>query len=548
MLLLEALNVEKRYGPRLLFELETFRMYSGDRIGLVGANGAGKTTLLSILAGQLVPDAGTVHCFGVCSFLEQLTVDGREGPALSKRQAGTFRTGREFESHLSGGEKTRFRLAEILAEEPDILLADEPTAHLDLQGIEFLEDKLSRFSGALLVVSHDREFLDSVCEKILEIEAGSFFLYEGGYSKYRQQKEAKTRREKAEYEQFLKEKRRLEAAVRETRENSHKMRGTPKRMGNSEARLHKRAAGTKKAKLSRQARGLESRLAHLESKDKPYDSEELRLQWQNVHRPHSSVLIRAADLSKSFGEGQLFSGLSFQVFEGDKVALMGSNGTGKTTLLKMVLRRESTLHIPASLSIGYFSQELDILDDSLSLLCNASKDSGHPESLIRSVLGRLGFRREAVFQQVAMLSGGERVKLCLAKLLLQPNNLLLLDEPSNFLDLETQEALEKLLLDYPGTILFATHDRRLIREVAQKLVILEGSRSRFFQGSMAELHEKRMHRDGDVHAERMVVENRLAEITGRLSMPGAGDDVEALDKEFKVLVARRRELESKGRR
>lgn len=543
MLLLEALGLEKRYGPRLLFSVDALRVYSEDHIGLVGVNGAGKTTLLAILAGDLAPDVGIVHRFGTCAFLKQLAEGAAAEEGLSSRQAGTFKTSRTFHSHLSGGEKTRYRLAEILAQKPDILLADEPTAHLDVEGIEFLEEQLRRFPGAFLLVSHDREFLDTVCTKILEIDGTSLILYEGGYSEYRRQKEAKAARKAAEYEQYQQEKSRLEASIREKGEQSRTMRGTPKRMGNSEARLHKRSAGTKKAKLSRQARALESRLSQLQPKEKPYEADDIRLQWQEVRRPHSGVLLRAKDLAKAFGPQDVFSELTFQIHEGDKVALMGNNGTGKTTLLKMIVSRDSELKMPKSTSIGYFSQELDILDASLSVLANASEDSGCPEPLIRSVLGRLGFRGDAVFKKVSMLSGGERVKLCLAKLLLQTNNLLLLDEPSNFLDLETQEALEKLLIEYPGTVLFATHDRRLIRQVAQKLILLDGRQSRFFPGTAEELQKQQAQPSDDLHSQRMIIENRLADVTSRLSMPGPSDDLEALDREFQELVVRRRDLD-----
>lgn len=539
MLLIECANIKKYYTDRLILNIENLKIYSEDRIGVVGLNGMGKTTLMNILCGKLYPEEGFVKSYGSISYISQLEASTQE--EVNKELASKFGIADSWKDYMSGGEKTKFKLAQSLEDNSQIIFADEPTSNLDMDAVKLLEEKFKAYTGALVIVSHDREFLDVLCNKILEIENGKVKFYTGNYTSYKQQKEMEGERAKFEYEEYEKEKRRLEAVMVETKEKVRTMKKAPSRMGNSEARLHKMGNQKAKANLDRAAKNMQARLDHLEVKERPKDLDKIKLDALSTDKLHSKILISGRNINKVFGEKSIFKDAEFDIYNSSKTALIGANGSGKSTLINMIMNGDSSLNISKGAKIGYFSQSLDILDEKLSIIENVMKESIYDETFARILLARLLFKREDIYKKVEVLSGGERVKASFAKIFLQHINLLILDEPTNYLDIYSMEALEGALKDYSRTILFVSHDRRFVSSIADNIISIEDKKFVSFHGTYEEYIERKI-KKLDVSKEEkemriLVFQNRLSELIGRLSMPSKKDDVEKLDKEYKEVLA-----------
>lgn len=543
MLVLEADNIKKYYADRLVIEMESLKIYSGDRIGIVGLNGSGKTTLMNILSKELEPDEGSVKLYGTNSYIKQL--EDSPGP-LDLRTAKQFGVNGILTPNMSGGERTRLKIAHGLSSDCTVLFADEPTSNLDMKGIQLLEEKLRQWRSALVIISHDRALLDSVCSRILEIENGKVNLFTGNYSGYKTQKEMLAARQQFEYEQYTREKERLEEAVLETKQRVKSMKKAPSRMGNSEARLHKRGVNGKKAKLDRAVKAIESRIEQLEVKEKPRAVVKTRIDIQDADLPVSKTVISCKNIDKCFGQRILFREASFDIPNGSKTAVVGDNGTGKTTLIHMILAGEESIKIANSVKIGYFSQDLGILDESRTILQNVMSDSIYDESFVRTILARLLFKRDDVYKKVGVLSGGEKVKVCFARTFASDVNLIILDEPTNYLDIYSQEALEGVLKEYRGTVLFVSHDRQFINNVADRVIVLENQSAVMFEGNygmyLKNLKQRQNSSREDFKKEQMLLEARLAMVTGKLSMPARGDNIEALDAEYNEILARLKDI------
>lgn len=545
MLNLEISKLKKYFGDRLVIDIENLKVYSEDRIGIVGDNGAGKTTLLNIIAEKTEKDEGDIKRLGSFSYISQL--EDEDYVFQNSDIYMKFNLKDKSTKNLSGGEKTKFKIAKALSSSSDMLLADEPTSNLDILGAQKLEEMLLSYKGALMIVSHDRELLDAVCNNILEIEAGRVKLYEGNYSEYIKQKELELRRKKFEYGQYVKEKEKLEKAVMELSTKASSMKKAPSRMGNSEARLHRKMGNQKaKANLDKAKKALRSRIDHLEAKEKPREKEKTIIDFEAVDKLHSKVVIEGENINKAFGKRTIFRSAEFQILSGTKTALLGGNGCGKTTLLKMILDKEK-IRTSSALKIGYFSQDLGILEENKTILQNVLDTSIYNEDFSRLILSRLLFKREEVYKRVSVLSGGERVKLSFAKIILMGNNILILDEPTNYLDLHSIEALEDILMEYEGTILFVSHDRKFIKKLADNIMWIEGGKINNFKGSYEEYLEfiNKSKKNDNLAEEKFILENKLSEIIGKLSMPSKKDDIEELDKEYKQILKRIKEIKSK---
>lgn len=544
MLIIQAKNIKKYFGTRLIVSIDDFQIYTGDKIGVVGRNGQGKTTLLNILTKQTFVDEGIVEHFGDYSYIPQL--EAVNDLPLDSKTLKEWSVEDELHDSMSGGEITRFKLVQCFSKNAHLILADEPTANLDLAGINELEERLEKFDGAVLLVSHDRELLDKVCTKILEIEAGKVRIYPGNYSAYLQQKQEQRERQLSEHQKYLKEKRRLETALAEKQQSSAAIKKAPKRMGNSEARLHKRASGVVKAKLDKTSKAIQTRIDKLEPIERPQEFTSTKIDLHTAESLYSKVALRCSGLSKAFPSKSLFHNLEFTLETGTKVALIGNNGSGKTTLLRMLLGEHDGVHWSLGAKVGYVSQNLDILNPEKTVLENALESSVHPESFVRTTLARLLFRGDEVDKPVAILSGGERVKCGFAKVFLQDINVILLDEPTNYLDIESMEALSSVLQEYEGTVLFISHDRHFINLVADHLLILKAQSLTTFTGNYQQYldwqAEQEISSTVNNSDQLIVLENRLADITGRLSIPKVDDDLDELDREFKDLVKQIRAL------
>ncbi|MBZ2174211.1 ABC-F type ribosomal protection protein [Schnuerera sp. xch1] len=543
MLVLEIDNLKKYYGIRKILDIKNFKVYKKDRIGIVGLNGSGKTTLLNLISKDIEPEKGYIKVIGNMSYIRQLEIVDKKltyGKYISE-----FGVKDKNEEFMSGGEITRLKIAKSLSENPVLLLADEPTSNLDFEGIDKFTKSLFKFDGALLMVSHDRDLLDKVCNKILEIQDGHIKIYEGNYSDYKKQKELEIKTKEAEYEKYIKEKKRLRRAAIETKSKSKSIKTTPKRMGNSEARIHKMGSQSAKRALDKKAKAIKTRLEKLEVKEKAKDIDKIKVDISGAEI-HSKIIIEGEKVAKSFGDRLLFHNGDFQIYNGRKTALIGANGSGKTTLLNMIINEDEKINISKKAKIGYFNQDLSILDEEKSIIDNIMDSSIYDETTIRTILARFLFKRNDVYKKVNVLSGGERVKVSLAKILMSDFNILILDEPTNYLDIYSIEAIEEALIDYNGTILFVSHDRRFIEKVADNIISIEDKKIKTFSGTLKEFESrKRKSKDEDVEQtmeKKAVLEYRMSQVVGKLSMPSKDDDVEALDREYKQILKKLKEF------
>ncbi|WP_345787211.1 ribosomal protection-like ABC-F family protein [Desulfitobacterium dichloroeliminans] len=541
---MECSNVKKYFGDRLVIDIKKLSLYSEDRIGIVGINGAGKTTLLNLLSQKLQPDEGWVKLYGQSSTISQL--ESPEQETINQEMASKFKIPMTYSEKLSGGEKTRFKLAVCLSQNSTMIFADEPTSNMDMEGIEQIEHYFAGYDGGLFLISHDRGLLDGLCNKILELEDGQIKIYPGNYRSYCEQKARERERAQFEYGQYVSEKKRLERVVIETSEKSKSIRKTPRRMGNSEARLHKMGNQKAKANLDRSKKSVETRIEQLEIKEKPNKIEKIKLDLADTQRLHSKVIIEGKKINKAFSSRVIFKEAGFQIENGAKVALIGPNGCGKSTLLKMIMKGEESIRIAPSARIGYFSQDLSVLEDQESIMDNVMAESIYPESFVRSLLARLLFKGDQVYKRVKVLSGGERVKASFAKILCQDYNLLVLDEPTNYLDINSLEVIEEALQNYDRSLLFVSHDRRFIRSVANSILNIEDHKLISFKGNYTEyLASRQKVTDSgkeEVAKKIFVLQNRLSEVVGRISLPSKKDNREALDQEYDEILAELKRL------
>lgn len=544
MLLIEANKIKKYFGDRLILNIDSLKIYSEDRIGIVGKNGAGKTTLMNILSKRLETDEGWIKVYGSCCYISQLEPPNFKN--INGEMASKFNIVSTWNEHMSGGEKTRFKIAGALEDHSMMLFADEPTSNVDIKGIELMGEMFKEYQGAFIVISHDRSFLDELCNKILEIENNKIKIYNGNYSAYKKQKIQEKQRVQFEYEQYVKEKKRLEKVISDTKQKVKSMKKAPKRMGNSEARLHKMGSQKAKVNLEKAVKNVEKRIEHLEVKEKPKEQPKMKLDVMDSNRIYSKIVIEGKNLSKSFGEKVLFKNTEFKIYNGSKVALIGPNGCGKTTLVKMIINGDDFIKLAKGAKIGYFSQDMNILDNNLSILENVMKNSVYPENFARLLLARLLFKREEVYKKVAVLSGGERVRVSLAKILLQDINLLILDEPTNYMDIDAVEVIEETLKDYDQTLLFISHDRRFVDAVADHIMTIENHKIKMFTGNYTQYVSRKNNslnnHEKEVHKQIILLKNRLSEVIGRLSMPSKEDDVEMLDQEYHKILQKLKEL------
>ncbi|MBW9158075.1 MULTISPECIES: ribosomal protection-like ABC-F family protein [Clostridium] len=545
MLLIEGINIKKYYGDRLILNIEDFKIYSEDRIGLVGLNGSGKTTLINILCGESEPDEGLVRRYGIHSVVDQL--GSKEYEDIDKKVANQFGTQHKWNNNLSGGEKTRFKMAKCFDKGNNIIFADEPTSNLDVEGIELLNNKFKEYRGALLIISHDREFLDKLCNKIVEIDEGKLKEYKGNYTDFKLQKDLDIERSLFEFNKYGKDKKKLEDAMDETKQKVGAMRKAPARMGNSEARLHSKMGNQKaKANLDRAARNMKARMDHLEVKEKPKKIQSIKLDALDNGELYSKIVISGKNISKSFGDKIIFNNTEFDIYNCSRTALIGPNGSGKSTLIKMILEGDISIKTAKGAKIGYFSQDMNILNEEFSILENVMENSVYDETFARILLSRLLFKKEEVYKKVKALSGGERVKASFVKVFLSDINLLVLDEPTNYLDIYSLEVVEAALKEYGRTLLFVSHDRRFISTVANSILSIEKHKLITVRGSYEEFMEKSSNKT-DVRAEALenqifVLENRLSGIISKLSVPSRKDDPEKLDREYFDVLKKLKEL------
>ena len=521
-MVLELKNISKYYGDRKILEIDNLKIYESEKIGIVGQNGSGKTTLLNIIAGRITPDTGEIIRRQNIIYMEQ------------------FEEINDKNRNLSGGEKKKEAFHQKVLYQNGILLLDEPSSNLDRNGISHIEKELKKYQGTILIISHDRSLLDEICTAIIEIKDGKVKRYEGNYTKYKLQKEAEIKREEFEYMQYINEKHRLEKAIHISKNTAKEIRKTPKRMGNSEARLHKRGVENIREKLEGHTNALQTRLDKLEVKEKPQNNQKIYMKYQTEERIKNKIAVNIENLNIKLGDKILFENASCVVKTNRKTALIGENGAGKTTLINQIINRNHHIKVNPNIKIGYFSQDFTNLDFTRTVLQNVMQDTNQSEMVVKNILANLLFKDKDLEKKIKDLSGGERVKVSIAKILVSDSNFLVLDEPTNFLDIESIESLEKLLKEYNGTILFVTHDKTFIDNIATDILVIknhkiieyEGNYSSYLQYEKEKSKKEQNHHEND----KLLFEFKLSQITSELAIAKDEKRKKELEEEFNELV------------
>ena len=544
-MILACHHISKEYPENVVLRDVTFHLEKGDKAAMIGINGAGKTTLLRIIVGEETADEGTVSFERDCSygylaqnqglssertvyeevlsvkqylidmenkltsFEQQMEVLGGEalteaiqeytdllhrferenGYAYKGEVLGVLKglgfSSAELEqkvSTLSGGQKTRVALGKLLLQKPDLLMLDEPTNHLDMNSIRWLETYLMNYKGTVLVVSHDRYFLDRTVSKIIEIENGKSMLFGGNYSAYAERKKALREQQ---YHAYMNN----QAQIRHQEEVIEKLR-----------RFNRE-------KSIRRAESREKMLQKTEVLEKPIEiRDDMHLTFTPCIKSGREVLS-VDDLSKSYGDKRLFSGISFKIRRGEHVALIGDNGTGKSTILgilnEVVAPDSGVIRLGTNVHIGYYDQEHHVLHDDKTVFEEISDEyPAMNNTQIRSLLASFLFTGDEVFKRVGDLSGGEKGRVSLAKLMLSKANFLILDEPTNHLDLVSKEVLENALNSYEGTVLYVSHDRYFINRTASRILSLTKTVLLNYPGNNAEKAPDRFIGNYDFYLEK----------------------------------------------
>ena len=549
-LLLEADGLRKSFGEKQVIRVDHLEVYDGDRIGLIGENGAGKTTLLRLLSGETEAEEGTVRRLGSQAFIHQ---QGNQDGGTDRQMRALFRASRPRDG-LSGGEMTRNRIAAALSAHPQLLMADEPTTDLDEEGLKLLRKQLCAYPGAVILISHDRALLRAICDRIWYLEDGEIQVFPGGYDAFMEERRRQRDRQQFEYDQYRTEQKRLKESVQKMAERASSVRKAPTRMGNGEARLHKREWTDAVLQLSHAKRTLQNRMEHLEKKEKPRALPDIRMKLGMSSPVEARYAMKMKCARLQIDGRTLLEQTELCLPSGSRTALMGANGCGKTTLLRVLtgqeeppVRFEGEVTFNPAARIGWFDQHHErTLDEGKTILENVMEASVLPENLARTVLIRLGFKRDEAFKTVSVLSGGEKAKVALARLLLMDCNLLILDEPTNHLDLFTLEELERLLAEYGGTLLFVSPDEEFIRKTATRIVHFSRERLITFEGTLEEEETARKAAASDetLRMEITTLEMRMAVLSARMAAPKKGDRPEELQAEYMEIAEKLRKMKA----
>jgi macrolide transport system ATP-binding/permease protein len=464
----ELENVEVSFMDQEILKIERLAIHQFDRIGIVGKNGAGKSTLMKLLAGKLEQSIGKVKRHVDFGYFEQMeSPKTRIGdPAL----LGKLNVPNESD-HLSGGEETRLKLAQLFSNYYEALLLDEPTTHLDGEGISFLISELRYYYGALVLISHDRAVLDELVTTIWEVSDGGVRIYSGNYSDYLEQKQLEREQQAQAHEQYVREKRRLEKAAEEKMKKAAKI-AQAASMSKKEAKAKANRMFETKSKASSQkamhkaAKAIEKRMEMLKEVEDVQKERPMIFRQSKSLELHNKFPIMADGFTLEAGGKVLIDEVRVQFPLGKKIAITGPNGSGKSTLLKSILYNEGGWTISPKAKIGYFQQMSYQFASDESVLQYVKNRTEYDEGFLRSVLHSMQFVGTDLQKKVSALSGGEAMRLTLCLLFLGEYNILLLDEPTNFLDIVTIQALEQFVQGYEGTIIFVSHDQAFVQNVA----------------------------------------------------------------------------------
>lgn len=531
MIEIELNKIKKNYGLKNILDGFSLELKTGERVALIGRNGSGKSTILKIIAKQESVDSGTINIrsgakigilnqiyenekedisvekFLYKSFEEILKVEkklnkletqmstevnadklekiineygrmqerfslmgGYEIQERFNKICSRFYINKELlkQSYnlLSGGEKTRVNLAKLLLTQPEILLLDEPTNHLDIHSLEFLEELILKYKGTVLIVSHDRYFLDKVINKTVLLENGKENIYYGNYSYFLKEDE---RRTLAQFENYKNQQKQIE------------------KMKESILTLRKFGDLAGNEMFFKRAKNIEKRLEKMKIIDRvDLNKKSLDLKF-NIKKRSGNDVLKLENVEKKFDQKVIFKDANLTLNYGEKAALIGKNGSGKSTLIKMILGQDTNfqgeLKLGTSIKIGYISQNIIFEDNEKTVLDYYLEGNNLSETEARSKLAKYGFRQESTFKRIGKLSGGEKVRIILMKLIQKDINFLILDEPTNHIDIDTREILEEALKEYKGTVLFVSHDRFFINAIANRVLNIENYKIKSYYGN-----------------------------------------------------------------
>lgn len=536
MAILSCSKLNKTFGVDTILEEISFNIEEKSRVGIVGPNGAGKSTLFKIFVGEYLPNGGYIYrqsnikvgylpqnyefnslqtiwdellnvftpLFNIEARLREIeqemgnfhSTDDPDYISLADEYTKLLEKfdeggGYSYESHikgvltglgfteaqydqpisqLSGGQKTRIALAKLLLKNPELLLLDEPTNYLDLSAMEWLEQYLLSYPGTLMIISHDRYFLDSICDTIIEIENGKSHVYNGNYTNYLRRRAERLANQQKAYDNQQKEIRRQKAII-------------------------ERYRAFNREKSVRAAESRQKMLDKIEPLDRPHRDEEVLISF-DISKQSGYKVLEVDNLSKAFDDQIIFKDVSFSLNRGERVAIIGPNGVGKSTLLKIIMGlvepSSGNIEFGTNLSIGYYDQEQSSLLDKNTVMDEVWRHFPDlTQTQIRNALASFLFTGDDVFKTIDTLSGGERGKVLLTKLALAHNNFLILDEPTNHLDLDCKEQLEMALNDYPGTILVVSHDRYFLNKIVDRILILHSDGIEEYMGNYDYYMEKK---------------------------------------------------------
>ena len=478
-LVLELNHIEKSFMSKNVLTIDCLKVYENEKIGIIGGNGEGKSTLLNLIAGKLFPDSGKIHRTIDFEYYEQIKENIRpdymkiDPEYLSRLDVPDHKV-----AHLSGGEQTRLRLAEYFSTYQFGLLMDEPTTHLDTEGIQFLVDQLKYYYGTLMVVSHDRYFLDEVVDTIWEVKEGKVTVYPGNYSSYQQQKEQELVEQQNAYEKFTKEKYRLEKAAKEKHKHAEKLTNISKKQKSRSVKPDRLSSSKQKDTVQKaahkSAKALQKRAEQLKTVEKVENNRSIQFPEPENLQMHNDFPIIGQKVTIQKGEKCLFNEANFQFPLEKRIGIVGPNGSGKSTLLEHIITDGEGITLSNKIVFSVYKQMAYQLAEDKTILEFLKQDTHMKESIIRSILNNLGFSQtEIVKKLITNLSGGEATRLVIAKLFTIPSNILILDEPTNFIDVQTIEALEVLVKSYKGTVLFTSHDKYFVENVAEQIWRIE---------------------------------------------------------------------------
>lgn len=486
----ELKNIEMNFGNKEIVVADHLAAYQNDRIGIVGRNGQGKTTLLNLVQGNLAPNSGEVNRLVEFNYFKQIeeASDLFASDNLDAALMNRLNIPRNTSGSLSGGEETKLRLVRILSDYKMGLLMDEPTTHLDGKSIQFLIDELKYYYGTLILVSHDRYFLDQLVTKIWEIEDGSITEYPGNYSDYVLQKEQKRVETIKAAEKVTKEKQRLEQAIEQKRKQAKKMSTVSEKTKSKNSKPDRLSSSKQKDSVQKAvqktAKALETRVAQLDEVEKSATLKPILFPTSPAVEMHNRFPIMGQSVTLYAGEKLLLDHVDFQFPIGRKIAITGDNGTGKSSLLQHILTAGEGITVSQKVRISSYEQMDYKLTDTIPVIDYLMKQTDYPENTVRSVLNHLGFRQTELSKPVCALSGGEATRISLAISFIKPSNIVLLDEPTNFIDIQTIEALEGFIKHYPGTVIFTSHDQYFVEKTADQIWKIAGQTLSLVKGDI----------------------------------------------------------------